>query len=201
MNKRRRLARRLPVYAVSCVILMLRPGYTSEPAASIELQPRIAGPVNIADLRVLLGDKLNFQMFDFESDDDFCLYVGYEHDHNGRRIQARAGNQICNLAGRHRFVVTMRRGEDIHFMSVAVHDLDVGMGSTGTSPMSIPASFTGWTNFRNTESLIAGREVTVVRWIYAVGQPGTSTRSEHEVRIKVRLGDNPEGKVQMIWGS
>lgn len=175
------------------------PGHTSEHDASINLRDRIAGPVSVTDLRVLLDNEQYFQMFDFETDDDFCLFFTHEHNHDNRLVHTTSGNRICHLAGRHRLIVTMHRRDDARLLRIGVHDLDNGMGSTGVSLLTIPTTYLGWSSFPGEGTLHAGREVTVVRWVFVVGQPGTSSRSEHELRIKVRLDDNPESEVSSLW--
>ncbi len=181
---------------VLSVMLALSPGLLTAQPPSISIEPANAGPVNIADLRVLLGDSLQFQMFDFESQDNFCLSLSYVHDHDGHRIGAHSGFGLCNRAGRHRFIVTTRRVEDQRYLSFALHDLDTGMGATvGGITLPIPAGFSAWTGFRPADTLYADRDVTLLRWSWSVGHRGASDRSEHEISIGVRFGDNTEGTV------
>ena len=198
MSSRYRSVRRLTCMAAMLAVV-LPPGHTNAQTQQASIKTRSAGPANITDLRVLLGDELHFQMFDFESDEDFCLGIGYEHDHDGRRIETRSGNVICNLAGRHRFIVSMRRGGDKYILSVALHDIDNGAGSSGGNVLSIPTTFEGWSSYLAANTLYADQDVTVVRWVFSTGQPQTSSRSEHELRIKVRLDDNPDGEIGMWW--
>ena len=108
-------------------------------------------------------------MFDFESQDDFCLRLSYVHDHDGRRV------------------------EDQRYLSFALHDLDAGMGATvGGIALPIPAGFSAWTGVRPADTLYADRDVTLLRWSWSAGHRGASNRSEHQVSIGVRFGDNTD---------
>ena len=182
------------ILRVLSVMLALSPGMLTAQAPSISIEPANAGPVSIADLRVLLGDSLQFQMFDFESQDNFCLRLSYVHDHDGDRVGAHSGFGLCNRAGRHRLIVTTRRVEDQRYLSFALHDLDAGMGATvGGITLPIPAGFSAWSGVRPADTLYADRDVTLLRWTWSAGQRGTGNRSEHNVSIGVRFGDNADG--------
>lgn len=171
------------------VIVALLAGTASAQPPSLTVVPNNAGPVNIADLQVLLGYDLQFQMFDFESKDDFCLHIGYIHELDGTKVDSEALGSLCHRAGRHRLIVTMRQVEGGRGLSFGLHELGTGMGVTVASrPLQIGEEISGATGFHPEETLFFDRDVTLMRWSFGDQRPGRGPK--HDVRIEVRVGEN-----------
>ena len=62
----------------------------------------------------------------------------------------------------------------------------------GGIALPIPAGFSAWTGVRPADTLYADRDVTLLRWCWSAGHRGASNRSEHQVSIGVRFGDNTD---------
>lgn len=184
--------------AALCLMSALLHDPASAQSSSIEIAPNNAGPVNISDLQVLLGDKMQFQMFDFESKEDLCLYISYTHELDGREVARASGFGLCNHSGKQRLIVAMKPAEDGRQLWFGLHQLDTGVGgSVGSQPLSIGDEVSGWSLFpseelfRSGQTLLFDREVTLFRWSYGNQRPGGGPK--HDVRIVVRASENSGG--------
>lgn len=184
--------------AALCVMSALLPGAASTQPSSVEIAPNNAGPVYISDLQVLLGDKMQFQMFDFYSGEDLCLYISYTHELDGREVARASGFGLCNHSGKQRLIVAMKPTEDGRQLWFGLHQLDTGVGgSVASRPLSIGDDVSGLSLFSSEElfrsegTLLFDREVTLFRWSYGDQRPGHGPK--HDVRIAIRAGENSGG--------
>lgn len=183
----RRAGRLLPVAA------LLAGSVSAQPPSVSTIMPRNAGPVSIFDLPLLLGGDLQFQMFDFEAHEKFCLLVGYVHEIDGQlssRLPADRG--ICNEAGPQRLMVVMRPAGDKRTLSFGLHRRDTGVGGgSSVGELPIGKDISGWASFRPEGTIHADRETTLIRWRYGPNPPHPGTY--HDVHVVIRLRENDVG--------
>jgi hypothetical protein len=182
-------------YALAATLTVAWCGFSAaETPEPLTLVPQTSGPVSVADLQVLLGRDVQYQMFDFESQEPFCLRMGYVHEVDGSRVAGADNGAICNRAGEHRLIVTMRwPASERPELAFGLSARDTGMGgSFSYGALDIPAeNRNAWTQFRPEETLMPDADVTLLRWSYGrVNQP-----SRHDVLVTVRLVENPDGAV------
>ena len=162
-------------------------GASAQPPTS-PIVPANAGAVGISDLRMLLGDDLQFQMFDFESKENFCMHLGYEHQIDGQLSSVSTGHGLCNVAGRNRLIVMMRLVDDERILSFGLHDRDTGMGTTMALANLPIGSVSGWATREVVQTIRADQEAALFVWRYGLNPPRPGPY--HDVRIMVRLGEN-----------
>lgn len=173
-------------------ILAFLAGTASASPTSLAVVPVNAGPVGIAELQMLLGNDLQFQMFDFEAKEDFCLHLGYVHAVDGQVAGSSTDRGLCNLAGPQRLIVMMQQTGDKRMLSFGLHDRDTGRGVTmGLAALPIGKDVSGWSGFRPEETIHAERKTTLLRWKYGLNPPHPGPL--HEVGITIRLGENTVG--------
>lgn len=169
-------------------------GASAQTSGTITFVPRNAGPVNVSDLRVLLGEVVNFELFDFESSEDFCLQMGYVYEVDDVRVEGADGGKACHLAGRHRLIVAIRPIEDARVITVGLHELETGMGgSVNSGTVQIGEDISGGSLYRPEQTLSPDQEVTLLRWSYGDQRPGHGPK--HDIHITVRLGANPDARI------
>lgn len=177
------------------LITALLAGPVSAQPSSIPVKFTSAGPVGISELRFLLGSDVQFQIFDFEAKEGFCLLFGYRHEINGESSSSRSADRgFCNIAGRQRLIVMMRLEGDTRSFSFTVNDRDTGMGG-GNELVKLPIGrdIGGWATFRAEESIHADRDTTLFRWRYGPNPPNPVPH--HDVHILVRLQANDRGLI------
>lgn len=175
--------------------LSIGPAAAQAPA-EVDLVARNAGPVSIVDLQALLGgsEGIQFQMFDLETSDDFCLDLGYVHERDGEELDTRQGAGICTRAGRHRLIVTAKPAGAERMLVFALNEHDTGFGGSftyGALALDVPAVPTGWSSSKPQETIYADRAVVVMTWSYGNRQTGPL----HTVRITAQLKENPDGAI------
>lgn len=180
--------------AALLIAALLSSSVSAQPPA-VSVEPRIAGPVGIADLRVLLDEDMQFQMFDFEAEENFCLALGYEHEIEGQQWNRGPFNHVfCNLAGPQRLIVVMRPAGKNRRLSVGLHGRDTGAGSGRTfADLPIGTDLGGAATFftKTSGTIRSDRETTLFRWRFGPNPP--DPRTHHDVRILVRLEENDFG--------
>lgn len=168
-------------------------GSVSAQPPTMSVVPRNAGPVGIADLHVLLDVDMQFQIFDFEAEEKFCLVLGYVHEIDGQQSSRSPRNEVvCNVAGPQRLIVVMRPAGDKRRLLFNLHDRDTGAGSTRTvADLSIGRDISGAATFMAEETIRSDRETSLIRWRYGLNPPHPGPR--HDVHILVRLDENDIG--------
>lgn len=168
---------------------------TAAEAPSVSVVSKISGPVGISDLNVLLDEDLKFQIFDFETKDDFCLALGYVHEIEGRLPRRSPHNEIlCNVAGPQRLIVTLRPAGDKQRLLFASHHRGNGSGSTrAVADLPISAGATRVATFftGSSQTISSDREVTLFFWRFGPNPPHPGPRDE--IRILARLEANESG--------
>lgn len=153
--------------------------------APVTLTPRNSGPVEIADLQLLLGDGVYFQHFDFTADAPFCLSLSYTVDgtYNDIADGVTDGNQVseqrggglgllCHTAGARRLLVVLRsgsiRGREPFGLHIGLHERDTGTGASFSSDDGIlpDGQVRGWSVAIPREALVFDREVTLLTWTF-----------------------------------
>jgi hypothetical protein len=160
--------------------------------ATITLTSTNGGPLGVSDIRFLLGSDVQFQVFDFETDEDFCLLMGYAHGINGQPSSKRTPDVgFCNVAGRQRLIVMARLVDDQRVFSFGLHDRDTGTGgSSEIAKLPIGSDIRGWAHFPGQQSIQADREATLFRWRFGPNPPNPA--AHHDVHIFVRLRENDQ---------
>ncbi len=168
-------------------------GNSAAQLPTISVVPRNEGPVGISDLHVLLDVDMQFQIFDFEAQEKFCLVLGYVHEIDGQQSSRSALNPVvCNVAGPQRLILVMRPVGDKRRLMFALHDRDTGAGSGRTvSDLPIGKDIGGSATFRAEDTIGSGQETMLLRWRFGLNPPHPGPR--HDVRILVRLDENDLG--------
>ena len=163
-------------------------GNSAAQVSKVSVTPKYKGPVGISDLYVLLENDLQFQIFEFEANEDFCLVVGYAHEIGGQPTKRRPRNEVsCNLAGPYRLIFTSRWTGEKRRLAFGLYNRDTGSGGGRTiGDLSIKKDIGGATTFRAEETISPGQESTLLRWRYGNNQSATL----HDVHILVRLDEN-----------
>lgn len=175
---------------VALVTLPFFSGSVTAQPPTVSVVPKNAGPVGIAELQMLLDIGMQFQIFDFDAEEKFCLVVGYEHEVEGYGSTSGQRNEVaCNLAGPQRLIVVMRPVGDKLRLSFGLHDRDTGVGSGRiVADLSIPRGIGTSTSYGAESSIRSDRETMLIRWQYGANPPHGNMR--HYVRVLVRLDEN-----------
>jgi hypothetical protein len=168
-------------------------GSVSAQPPTVSAVPRNTGPVGIAELHALLDVHMQFQIFDFEAEEKFCLVLGYVHEVDGLGSSQGQHNEVaCNLAGPQRLIVVMRPVGDKLRLLFGLHDRDTGAGSTRiVGDLSIPKGLGTAAFFGAEQSIRSDRETMLIRWQHGPNPPHPGQR--HHIRIFVRLDENNIG--------
>lgn len=183
---------------LSMLLTALFAGTVCAQPSTVSVVSKTAEPIGISDLRFLLGSEVQFQVFDFEAQESFCLLVGYEHEVDGQPSSSRSTDRgICNISGRQRLLVVTRLVGDQRVVSFSLHDRDTGMGG-GMDLLKLSiGGISGAATFVGENSIYADRETTLFRWRYGRNPPGPD--SYHDVHILVRLRENESGTIGTFY--
>ncbi len=172
------------------LVAVLFAGNAAAQVSKVSVTPKYKGPVGISDLYVLLEDDLQFQIFEFEAEEDFCLVVGYVHEIDGQPMKRRPHNEVsCNLAGPYRLIFTSRWIGKKRRLAFGLYNKETGSGGGRTiNDLSIGKEIGGAATFRAEETIGPGQESTLFRWRYGNNPPHPGPR--HDISILVRLDEN-----------
>lgn len=165
-------------------------GNVAAELSEISVSPKYKGPVDILDLYVLLEKDMQFQIFEFEAEEDFCLVVGYIYEIDGQPTKRRPYNEVsCNQAGPHRLIFTSRWVGDKRRLFFGLYNLATGSGGgRSINDLSIGKEISGVATFRAEMNIRPGQESTLFRWRYGNNPPHPGPR--HDISILVRLDEN-----------
>ena len=191
MNERSSINSDFPVLLTLAAAFLSSVVVAQEPTISVV--PRNYGPVAISDLHVLLENDLQFQIFDFDADAEFCLVLGYAHEIDGQMQHRSPRNEVvCNVAGPQRLIVVMRPVGEKRRLMFGLHDRNTGAGATRTAAnLPIGTDIGGAATFRVDETIGSGQESTLIRWRFGNNPPHPGPR--HDVHILVRVDKNEIG--------
>jgi len=158
--------------------------------SEVSVLPVNTGPISVSDLNVLLGDDMQFQVFEFEAKEKFCLVLGYLHKINGQRAKRRPYNDVvCNLAGRQRLIIAARWTGGQRRLLFGLHHIDTGSGAIRTTAdLPIGKEVGSAVTFRQGGTIHPGKEFTLLRWRF--GNDPHHPGPRHELSIIVRLDEN-----------
>lgn len=168
-------------------------GSVSAQPPEVSVAPKNAGPIGIAELQLLLDIGTQFQIFDFDAEEKFCLVIGYEHEVDGYGTsRGRHNEAACNLAGPQRLIVVMRPVGDKLRLQFGLHDRDTGVGvSRIVADLNIPRGTGNSISYGAQKSIRSDEATTLLSWQYGPNPPKPAQR--HYVRVLVRLDKNDSG--------
>lgn len=203
-----------------CVAALMTAALTSASAQTpVSLTPRNAGPVDLADLQLLLGDGVYFQHFNFAADAAFCLSLSYTVDGtyndiadgvvDGNQVSEQHGGRLgllCHAAGEHRLLVVLRsgslRGRESFRLHFGLHERDTGTGGAFSSDDDIlpDGQVRAWSVETPREALMFDRDVPLLTWTFeqqtAMALPSREPITfRAELSISAHLEENPSGAI------
>lgn len=173
----------------------------AEDTGKIMLDPRNSGPVDMADLALLLPSHTLFQAFDYSTDEAICLQLGFVHEVDGsengvldgRQVDAQEGGYLCHKSGEHRLLVVLRAIGDRWALSFGEHDRSIGTGgSFGYADIDVEGDIFGTSLYLPTAIDLSSEPTTLLAWTLTDRTGGKTRRNE--ILIQVSVLANPNGQ-------
>lgn len=160
-----------------------------------EVTPRLTGAVSIAELRTLLRQDMVFQIFEFEAEDDFCLFTQVFHqvDRHPQEEQPAVGE--CWTGGPMSLTFKIEQAEGGQRITFGLYHREFGDGGSFTlRPLPILDIVGRGFGWQTPDTTVPGNQRLLELQLTERDPEAPEKRRRHDIQVDVRFEPNPDGK-------
>lgn len=160
-----------------------------------EMAPRNTGAVSVAELRTLLGQDLFFQIFEFEAEEDFCLYTQVFHQVDELPQEEQPAVGKCWTRGLMSFIFKIEKAEGGQRISFGLHNREFGDGgSYSLKPLPIVEVVGRGFRWQTPDTAVPGNQRLFELFVTERDPEAPAKRRQHDIQVDVRFEPNPDGE-------